>query len=143
MNFLRYLFRHPFVRFALVGAGGYVVDTAVLALDTSLLGLDFAAGRAFSIFIAMCCTWLGNRYLTFPERRAHGLSGAAQEWLKFVGANLIGAVVNYAVSLLLVHYAPAPFDNKYVAQACGVLAGLVFNFTLSRMMVFKMPTPRA
>jgi hypothetical protein len=143
VNFFRYLFRHPFVRFALVGAGGYVVDTAVLALDTSLWGLDFASGRAFSIFVAMCCTWLGNRYLTFPERRAHGLSGAAQEWLKFVGANLIGAVVNYAVSLLLVHYAPAPFDNKYVAQACGVLAGLVFNFTLSRMMVFKTPIPPA
>jgi len=141
LNLLRYLFRQPFVRFALVGAGGYVVDTAVLALDTSYLGLDFAAGRAFSIFVAMCCTWLGNRYLTFPERRAHGLSGAAQEWLKFVGANLIGAVVNYAVSLLLVHYAPSPFGNKYVAQACGVLAGLVFNFTLSRMMVFKTPTP--
>jgi putative flippase GtrA len=67
------------------------------------------------------------------------LSGAAQEWLKFVGANLIGAVVNYGVSLLLVHYAPTPFSNKYVAQACGVLAGLVFNFTLSRMMVFKTP----
>lgn len=53
MSFLRYLFRHPFVRFALVGAGGYIVDTAVLALDTSRLGLDFAAGRAFSIFVAM------------------------------------------------------------------------------------------
>jgi len=141
VKLLRYLLRHPFVRFALVGAGGYVVDTAVLALGTNLLGLDFAAGRAFSIFVAMCCTWLGNRYLTFPERRAHGLSGAAQEWLKFVGANLVGAVVNYGVSVLLVHYAPAPFHNKYVAQACGVLAGLGFNFTLSRLMVFKTPTP--
>ena len=141
MSLLRYLLRHPFVRFALVGTVGYVVDTAVLALDTNLLGLDFAAGRAFSIFVAMCCTWLGNRYLTFPERRAHGLSGAAQEWLKFVGANLVGAVVNYGISVLLVRYAPAPFDDKYIAQACGVLAGLVFNFTLSRTMVFKTPPP--
>jgi putative flippase GtrA len=141
VSLLRYLLRHPFVRFALVGTVGYVVDTAVLALDTNLLGLDFAAGRAFSIFVAMCCTWLGNRYLTFPERRAHGLSGAAQEWLKFVGANLVGAVVNYGISVLLVRYAPAPFDDKYIAQACGVLAGLVFNFTLSRTMVFKTPPP--
>ena len=140
MNLLRYLLRHPFMRFAMVGACGYVVDTGVLALDTNVLGLDFAAGRAFSIFVAMCCTWLGNRYLTFADRRAHGFAGATQEWLKFVGANLVGAVVNYAVSLALVHYAPAPFDNKYAAQFCGVLAGLVFNFTLSRTMVFKTPT---
>ena len=141
MRLFYYLLRHPFVRFALVGACGYVVDTGVLALDTNLLGLDFEAGRAFSIFAAMCFTWAGNRYLTFPERRARNLAGAAQEWVKFVGANLIGAVVNYTVSVLLVHYAPAPFHEKYVAQACGVLAGLVFNFTLSRTMVFKTPKP--
>jgi putative flippase GtrA len=141
VSLFRYLLRHPFIRFALVGAGGYVVDTTMLALDTNVLGLDFAAGRAFSIFVAMCFTWLGNRYITFADRRAHGFSGAAQEWLKFVGANLIGAVVNYGVSLLLVHYAPAPFNNKYAAQFCGVLAGLMFNFTLSRTMVFKTPAP--
>jgi putative flippase GtrA len=133
----RYLLRHPFVRFALVGAAGYVVDTGVLAFDTDILHLDFAAGRAFSIFIAMCCTWLGNRYLTFPERRARTLSGAAQEWLKFVGATLLGAIVNYGTSLALVHFAPEPFSNKYAAQACGVLVGLVFNFTLSKKLVFK------
>jgi len=28
-----------------------------------------------------------------------------------------------------------------ICQACGVLAGLVFNFTLSRTMVFKTPPP--
>jgi putative flippase GtrA len=61
----------------------------------------------------------------------------AQEWMKFVGANAIGAVVNYSAALALVHFAPAPLNNKFVAQACGVLAGLAFNFTLSSKMVFK------
>jgi putative flippase GtrA len=134
---LRWLLRHRFIRFALVGAGGYVVDTAVLAFATSILHLEFEPGRAFSIFSAMCFTWAGNRYLTFPERRAHGFKGMVQEWLRFVGANLLGAVVNYGVSVLLVHFAPEPFSNKYAAQACGVLAGLVFNFTLSRSLVFR------
>ena len=134
---LRTLLRHPFIRFGMVGAAGYVVDTGVLAFDTSVLHLSFEPGRAFSIFAAMCFTWMGNRYLTFADRRARGLQGMTQEWLKFVGANLLGAVVNYAVSVALVHGAPHPFDNKYVAQACGVLAGLVFNFTLSKKLVFK------
>ena len=34
-------------------------------------------------------------------------------------------------------YAPHPFNNAFVAQAGGVLAGLVFNFTLSNKMVFR------
>ncbi|HEY2836921.1 MAG TPA: GtrA family protein, partial [Rhizomicrobium sp.] len=94
-----YLLRHPFIRFAMVGTAGYIVDTGILALDTGVWGLDFKSGRALSIFVAMGCTWLGNRYLTFPERRARSFSGALQEWLKFIGANAIGAVVNYGTSV--------------------------------------------
>jgi putative flippase GtrA len=132
-----YLIGHPFMRFGFIGACGYVVDTGVLALATDWGHLSFEAGRAFSIFCAMCFTWAGNRYVTFPERRARTLSGAFQEWLRFVGANLIGAVVNYTVSVLLLRYGPFPLNYKYTAQAAGVLAGLVFNFTLSRAFVFK------
>jgi putative flippase GtrA len=134
----RYLAHHPFVRFGLVGAAGYVVDAGVLSLDTGVLKLDFEAGRFLSIFVAMTFTWLGNRYFTFAERRARGSIGAiVQEWLKFMGANLVGAVVNYTVSVLLVHFAHAPFSNKFAAQAGGVLAGLIFNFTLSHTLVFR------
>jgi putative flippase GtrA len=137
----RYLLRHPFIRFAMIGAGGYVVDAGVLALDTGWMGLTFEAGRAFSIFFAMAFTWAGNRYFTFADRRARGFSAALQEWLKFMGANLLGALVSYGVSVLLVRYAPFPFNYKYAALLCGVLAGLVFNFTLSRTLVFRTPAP--
>ena len=136
---VQYLLRHPFMRFALVGAGGYVIDTAMLALDTGVWGLDFKSGRALSIFVAMGFTWLGNRYLTFRERRARTFSGAMQEWLKFIGANAVGAAVNYGTSVLLVLYAASPFNHKFVAQACGVLVGLIFNFTLSKKLVFRGP----
>jgi putative flippase GtrA len=133
----RWLFRHPFIRFGLVGAAGYVVDAAVLALGIDQLGLDPYRGRALSIAVAMTATWLGNRYFTFAERRARGsLSAIAQEGLKFAGANLIGAAVNYAVYAALVAWAAAPFSNLFLAQVIGVLAGLVFNFTLSRTLVF-------
>jgi len=135
------LSRHAFVRFAIIGGLGYFVAAGILAFCSDVLKLDFAAANAFAIFLSMCFTWLGNRYFTFRERRARGLSGMAQEWLKFTGANAVGAVVNYATALLLVHYAPEPFSNKFVAQACGVLAGLVFNFTLSSQMVFRKTAP--
>ncbi|HEV7959765.1 MAG TPA: GtrA family protein [Rhizomicrobium sp.] len=135
----RYLLRHSFIRFAAIGTFGYLVDTGMLALDTNVWGMDFTAGRALSILVAMGFTWLGNRYLTFPEYRARTLPGAAQEWLKFVGANAVGAVINYGTSVLLVRYAAAPFDHKFIAQAIGVLAGLIFNFTLSKTLVFRKP----
>ncbi len=47
--------------------------------------------------------------------------------------------MNYLSSVVLVHFASAPFNNKFVAQACGVIIGLLFNFTLSSKLVFKGP----
>jgi len=137
VKLLSRLSRHSFVRFALIGGCGYFVNAAVLAFDTGVMHLAFEPGLAFSIFISMCFTWMGNRYLTFRERRARSPSGILQEWLKFMGANAVGAVVNYTVSVAMVHFSSQPFDNKYFAQACGVLAGLVFNFTLSSKIVFR------
>jgi putative flippase GtrA len=134
---VQWLLRHPFIRFAGVGTAGYFVNAAALAFFTGHLGLTVDAALALSIFVAMSFTWLGNRYVTFRERRAHGARAIAEEWLRFVGANLTGAVVNYATALALVHYGPGWLANKFVAQAIGVLAGLVFNFTLSRFLVFR------
>ena len=132
-----YLLRHSFVRFGFIGACGYVVGASVLAIATGPLELGFPAGNALAIFIAMAFTWQGNRYFTFRAQRARGLAGALQEWLKFMGANSVGALVNYLIGLALVHYAAYPLSNKFVAQAIGVLVGLVFNFTLSKMLVFR------
>jgi putative flippase GtrA len=132
-----FLWRHSFVRFAVIGGLGYLLAIVLLAIGTGMLKLEFAAANAITIVLTMVFTWLGNRYFTFRNRRAHGLPAILQEWLKFMGANGLGALVNYLCALALVHYAAAPFSNAFVAQASGVLAGLVFNFTLSRTLVFR------
>lgn len=133
----QYLLRHSFIRFGIIGGCGYVVGVSVLALGTGPLKLDFAAANALAICIAMTFTWQGNRHFTFRDRRARRLSGILQEGLKFAGANSVGALANYLAALALVHYASPPFSNKFVAQAIGVLVGLIFNFTLSKTLVFR------
>jgi putative flippase GtrA len=136
---IAWAWRQAFFRFAAVGGAGYLVNAAALTLFTHTFHFEADPALACAIFVAMCFTWVGNRYLTFGSRRAHGVRGIVEEWLRFVGANLLGAVVNYGVALALVHYGPGWLSNLYVAQACGVLAGVVFNFTLSRILVFRTP----
>ncbi|MBV9541834.1 MAG: GtrA family protein, partial [Alphaproteobacteria bacterium] len=83
-------------------------------------------------------TWWGNRNLTFAEQAARGDAGAVfQEWMKFVAANAVGAVVNYATYSLLIAVAPEPLGHPLVATAIGVGVGLIFNFTLSKRFVFR------
>jgi putative flippase GtrA len=140
VSWTKSLARLSILRFAIIGGVGFVVDTTVLAADTGWLGLDPFKGRVLSMFCAMTCTWLGNRYFTFSDLRARGSLGAIfHEWSKFVAANIVGALVNYGVYAALLHFASPPFNNKYVALVVGVLVGLIFNFTLSKKLVFKGP----
>ncbi len=126
-----------FLRFGIVGAGGFVVDSAVLFMMHRLVGLDPYSARAISIFVAMNFTWMGNRQLTFREHAATGSRAMLAEWARFIATNLLGALVNYGVYAAVVRFAPAPLDNLYLALAAGVGAGLVFNFTLSQRLVFR------
>ena len=137
MTLARWLLRHSFVRFAMVGTLGMPVDAGMLWLMTHEAGLDPYSGRMISWLCAATFTWTGNRYFTFPERRAHGLLGALKEWLRFLAANAVGGLVNVGLYATLVRFAPPPLNNPLIATAIGVAVGLVFNFTLSKRFVFK------
>ena len=141
MSVLKSLSGISILRFAVVGALGMPVDAGILWLMTHPAGLDPYSGRVISWLCAATFTWTGNRYFTFPQRRARGILGAGREWLRFLAANAVGGLVNVGLYATLVRFAPPPLDNLYLALVAGVLAGLVFNFTLSRIMVFKTPTP--
>jgi putative flippase GtrA len=129
--------RAQFLRFAMVGGAGFFVDEAVLAAMRNLFGLGLLSGRAVSILCAMTFTWWGNRNLTFQHHAARGFPAIAREWLRYVAANSLGATLNYGTYAVLVHVAPAPVDNPYLATAIGVGIGMVSNFTLSRFVVFR------
>ncbi len=132
------LIRTQFLRFAMVGTFGFVVDESVLAILHHLLGLGPISARMISILCAMTCTWWGNRTLTFRHAAARGSAKViAFEWLRFVTANSLGAVVNFSTYATLLHVAPAPFSNPYLATMCGVGIGMLFNFVTSRTMVFS------
>lgn len=143
MNLIETLAGSRFLRFSMVGGAGFVVDVSVFYLLHDLAGLSPYAARPFSILSAMICTWLGNRLLTFRDHAASGPRAVFAEWLKFAATNSVGALLNYATFASFVGFAPPPFDNRYFALAAGTGVGLVFNFTLSKRLVFRAHLPPA
>jgi putative flippase GtrA len=125
----------PFFRFALVGTGGFVVDTAMLYAMLAL-GLGLYSGRAVSYLCAATFTWFGNRTITFAEARASGAKNVAAEWLRFVVTNLGGGAVNYTVYALLVTYSDVVRAYPVLGVGAGALSGLTVNFFASRWLVF-------
>jgi putative flippase GtrA len=133
------LSRLSILRFAVIGALGMPVDAGVLWLMTHKAHLDPYSGRVISWLCAATFTWIGNRYFTFGTKRARGMAGTLREWLRFLAANAVGGLVNVGLYSTLVRFAPPPANNLYVALVLGVLGGLIFNFTLSKKLVFKGP----
>ena len=128
-----------FLRFAVVGGAGFVVNEAALWFALNVLSLGKYGAGVFSFLCAVTFTWWGNRLLTFRDEAAVGAGAMLREWAKFVAANSFGFAVNYGVYAGLIALAPGPLNNPYVALACGTAAGLVLNFALSQWLVFRSP----
>ena len=126
--------RREFARFAFVGAIGFIVDALVLYACLKGLGLGLYAGRLVSYLCAATTTWYLNRRMTFAhcEQTAPG-----KQWLRFLATNGVGGLVNYGSYSMVVATLPAATLIPLLGVAVGSIAGLFFNFTASRLFVFK------
>ncbi len=121
-----------FLMFGTVGAAGFVVDTATVYALRRSLGL-YGAGAAAYI-VAATVTWLFNRLWTF---RGLGSGPVHQQWVRFLGVNLGGFVLNRGTYAILVTFVPLCAQEPVYAVGAGAIAGMFMNYSLSRTMVFR------
>jgi putative flippase GtrA len=124
--------------FCVSGALAFAVDAGVLQLLVSLAGMDPYSARVLSFLCAVTTTWLFNRRITFRGRSRLPLH---REWALYVGTQLGGAAVNYAVYAALVYSFALVHAWPVLGVAAGSLAGLLVNFTAAKRVVFRGPPP--
>jgi putative flippase GtrA len=79
--------RTRFIRFAIVGTIGAVVDFAVFNLLSSILGVQEVWASVFSFTTAVLSNFTWNRYWTYPDSRSKPMTG---QLLSFVVVNIVG-----------------------------------------------------
>ncbi|MCA1901750.1 MAG: glycosyltransferase family 2 protein [Candidatus Hydrogenedens sp.] len=133
LYFFKYENLSYFVHFAIVGFSGTLVNLIALTILV-FLGIPIRISVALAIIIAMLSNFVLNRWITFPH-------AVKSPWLPqligFVSACSLGAVVNYLVVLLLLHLFPMFERIPQIPALVGILAGLIFNFILSKNIVFR------
>jgi dolichol-phosphate mannosyltransferase len=119
------------VQFLTVGGLGTVVNLALLTLFLHL-GVAARPSVASAIVLSMCFNFVLNRRFSFGEARK-------ESWLRqfvgFMSACSIGAVINYLVTLLLMGESFAL--RPQLAALVGIAAATAFNFIASRYLVFR------
>src|ERR1700723_1651740 len=113
-----------FIRFGIVGALGFCWDTTTV----------YATKNHFGLYVAGTANWVINRCWTF-RHRVHG--AAHVQWLKFLAANFVGFIFNRGTFFTLVTISALCRAQPVLAIIAGTAAGLVFNYFLSKRLVFR------
>lgn len=132
------LLARQILRFSLVGVAGFLVDAGVLTLALRFLGWNLYSARVLSFLTAVTATWIMNRRFTFGAGASASLFG---EWVRFTASNAVGGLVNFGTYVWLINSLAAAHDFPVIAVAAGSLSGLMVNFSLSKIFVFRESRP--
>jgi putative flippase GtrA len=126
-----------FIKFALVGAIGMVVDLTVLNIMHKVVGLPLLIANTISFSIAVLSNFTWNRLWTFPESRQRPL---VPQLAKFGLVNVVGLAINnlvlWIVFSLVKNVIPDPF-NYNLAKIAAIGVVLFWNYGINRLWTYK------
>jgi dolichol-phosphate mannosyltransferase len=150
LDYLRHLVRlrfsdspfNRFVRFAVVGLSGVIVDMGLLFLlsDPSMLGWGLTRSKLIATEMAIVNNFLWNDAWTFRDVSAHQRSPRQRlrRFGKFQLICLAGALLNTAllnIQFNLLHM------NRYIANAIAIAMVTGWNFWLNLKLSWGMADP--
>jgi putative flippase GtrA len=124
------LLRSQFLRFGLVGCVGFTIDASLTLLFHGPLGLGEAPARVLAFFVAATVGWWLNRSFTFQ------VQSGASSLVRYVAITSIGAAINIACYLAVVHVLGTQPLHLLAGVAVGSIVAMGFNFWVSRRWVF-------
>ena len=132
---VRHGLRHPanwlqLVRFAFVGASGYVVNLMVFTAAVHLAEIDYRVAAVLAFLVSVANNFWWNRRWTFDARDGHAGFQAA----RFLTVSVAAFLFSYAVLLLLVEAAGLP---EVLAQAIAIVTATPLSFLGQKLWSFR------
>jgi dolichol-phosphate mannosyltransferase len=117
------------VRFAAVGATGYVVNLVTFALCVHAIGIDYRISSVIAFVVSVINNFWFNRHWTFGARHEHPMFQA----VRFFTVSLIAFGFTYLILITLVG-AGMP---KVVSQAIAIVAATPLSFLGQKLWSFR------
>lgn len=143
--------RNRFLKFAVVGAIGAIIDFGVLNLVKTLTPIDVVWASVISFTAAVISNFIWNRFWTFPESRdipfvpqlvqftIVSVAGLLIRTPLFAWLNdfLMTTVSVYLPDHLLIDQLTPEFLSRNGALATVILIVMLWNFFVNRFWTFK------
>jgi dolichol-phosphate mannosyltransferase len=121
-----------FLLFAMVGGSGLVVHLGTLFLVLNLFDLPFPEAQAAGAVVAMTTNFVLNNFLTYRDQRLKGFS-ILWGLLSFYLVCSVGLLANVGVAFSVYDQEPI----WWLAGAAGALMGVVWNYAMSGLFVWR------
>jgi putative flippase GtrA len=138
--------RSRFLRFAMVGVIGAVVDFGIANLLIYGFGVNLVVAGAVSFICAIISNFVWNRFWTYPDSRSKPIAG---QFAQFAIVSVMGLVIRIPVlhflePLLMRLFKIMPrflsfspdFLGKNVTLAIAVLIVMFWNFFVNRYVTY-------
>ena len=117
-----------FIKFAVVGGSGVVVNMGLLFLLTRLLSVRLEIASPIAIEVSILTNFTLNNLWTFKKRETH-----VPFWSRLFRYHLVtglAGIVNYLVLLLLVNSFGL---HDMISNLIGILIGTIITYTLNSL----------
>ena len=123
-----------FIKFLLVGASGVVVNLSAQFILKDLANLTLPVAVAAAIEVSIISNFLLNDRFTFRDRLSGSGSNFLSRLFKFNGVSLVGAGVQYAITLFL---ALAIGIYHIPAALIGIVIATMVNYLVNNWWTWK------
>lgn len=133
MSFISKIFtlKGTFLKFALVGVSGIIVNQGLLALQVDALQIDLKIAGLIAIELSILNNFFLNNIWTWKDRKKHSFG---KRLLRYHMVTALSGGVNYVTLLFLT----ASLDMHYLlANLIGIGIGMVINFALNHLWTFQ------
>ena len=125
---------YEFLKFGVTGGLGTITNLIIFFLLVDLNGLSAIPVSIGCFIIAGTQNYLLHHFWSFREYTGN-TRVSLTKWAVFLVGSILGLIVNITVMKLVIISFVLPW--KFIAQACGIAAGMILNFIVSKLVIFK------
>jgi putative flippase GtrA len=139
--------RERFLKFAVVGVIGAVIDFGVMNLLTQVAGMSLVLAGTISFVCAVISNFIWNRYWTYPDSRSRPIG---RQLIMFFAVNIAGVAIRIPIlhfveppliNLFENMYLSSPFSSEFLAKnltlALAVGIVMLWNFFVNRYWTYN------
>lgn len=104
--------RERFLKFAVVGVIGAVIDFGVMNLLTQAAGMSLVTAGTISFICAVTSNFVWNRYWTYPDSRSRPIG---HQLIMFFAVNIAGV----AIRIPILHFVEPPLIDLFESMGMG------------------------